>query len=336
MQSPIDKATVIGAGAMGTFCAIVLGSRGTRVTLWARSPDRAAEIERTRENRQYLPGHRLPDSVSVTSDRASAFAGAELIVSAVPCQHMRSMWEELALAPRTRAPVVSVSKGVEVRTLKRPSQIIEAVLGDVPAAALSGPCLAPEAAAGLPTAVVTAANELEIANLIQDAFSTPTFRVYTNTDLIGIELGGAAKNVIALAAGACDGLQLGNNAKASLLTRGLVEITRLGVAMGAHADTFRGLAGIGDLIATCNSTISRNHTAGMNIGRGMPVDKVIRTAHGVVEGIETTRSILQLAEMHHVEMPITRAIHTVLFEHESPKSAIAALMTRRLKDESIV
>ena len=214
-----------------------------------------------------------------------------------------------------------------------PPQVLDEILGDVSLAALSGPCLAPEAAAGLPTAVVVASDDHNLSDLVQDAFSTDTFRVYTNTDLYGVEFAGAAKNVIAIAAGACDGLDLGNNAKASLLTRGLVEITRLGESLGAHPDTFRGLAGIGDLIATCNSVSSRNHTAGAKIGRGESLEAVISSANGVIEGIETTRSMVQLAKQNEVEMPITRAIYSVLFEDRSPAAAIDSLMTRRLKGE---
>ncbi|MEE9296752.1 MAG: NAD(P)H-dependent glycerol-3-phosphate dehydrogenase [Phycisphaerae bacterium] len=330
MTPRLERASVIGAGAMGSMCALLLAGRGTRVTLWARSADRAGLLQADRENRRYLPGHPFPDGVVVTHDAREAFADPQLVVSAVPCQYIRRVWGRLA---GSLPPVVSVAKGIEVETLLRPTQILKEILDGVTLAALSGPCLAPEAAAGLPTAVVVASEEYQLSNLVQEAFSTHTFRVYTNTDLVGVEFGGAAKNVIAIAAGACDGLKLGNNAKASLLTRGLVEITRLGMALGAHADTFKGLAGIGDLIATCNSTVSRNHTAGERIGRGVPLDEVIRSANGIIEGIDTTRSILQLAELHHVEMPITRAIYRVLFENQSPKSAIDSLMTRQLKGE---
>lgn len=333
MIRPIEHATVIGAGAMGTVCALLLASRGARVKLWARSIDRARQLADDRENKRYLPGHSLSSNIDPTHDIAAALACPQLIVSAIPCQHVRGIWVAIALKCNVTAPVLSVAKGIEVETLLRPTQILDDILGNATVAAMSGPCLAPEAAAGLPTAVVVASEDYRVANMIQEAFSTSSFRVYTNPDMIGVELGGAAKNVIGIAAGACDGLELGNNAKASLLTRGLVEITRLGLALGAHADTFRGLAGIGDLIATCNSTVSRNHTAGERIGRGMPIEQVIETSHGVIEGIASTQSVLQLADLHHVDMPITRAIYSVLFEHQSPKSAIDGLMTRQLKGE---
>ncbi len=333
MNSRLQEATVIGAGAMGTFCAILLAGRGTRVTLCTRSEQLAAVLAEDRRNQRYLPGRPFPDSVTVTSHPGKALAETPLIVSAVPCQHIRSVWASIASLHNRSVPIVSVAKGIEVDTLLRPTQILTDILGDIRVAALSGPCLAPEAAEGLPTAVVVASSHLDLAATVQAAFSTATFRVYTNPDVVGVELAGAAKNVIAIAAGVCDGLKLGNNAKASLLTRGLVEITRLGLAMGAAADTFRGLAGIGDLVATCTSPVSRNYTAGEKIGRGLPIDRVVATSHGVIEGIATTRSLLHLAHRHQIEMPIATAIHSVLFEKESPESAINALMTRQLKEE---
>ncbi len=333
MSNRLEVATVVGAGAMGTLCALQLAERGAHVRLWSRSESFAEALTADRENRRYLPGHSLPDSIVVTSDSASAMTDARLIVSAIPCQHMRAVWTGLTSGGAMDCPVVSVTKGIEVDSLRRPTEILREILRDVSVAAMSGPCLAPEAAMGLPTAVVVASDDAELATLVQDSFATSAFRVYTNTDVIGVELGGASKNVIGIAAGACDGLSLGNNAKASLLTRGLVEITRLGVALGGRADTFRGLAGIGDLIATCSSPVSRNHTAGERIGRGMSMEEVVRASNGVIEGIETTRSLLRLADRVGVEMPITGAIHSVLFEGQPPKVAIDGLMTRELKEE---
>lgn len=318
---------------MGTLCAILLGNRGTRTILWGRTPSSVATLQANRENKRYLAGHTFPELVSVTDDAGAALARPDLIISAVPCQYIRSLWISLTERNAVRAPVVSVAKGIEVDTLMRPTQILGDVIGKVRLAALSGPSLAGEIAAGLPAAVVVAGESPGLAELVQEALSTPTFRIYTNSDLIGVELGGAVKNVISIAAGIADGLESGDNAKASLLTRGLVEITRLGLAMGASADTFKGLAGIGDLIATCSSRLSRNHSAGEKIGRGMSIAEVIATSHGVIEGIESTRSVLQLANRHGVEMPITRAIYSVLFDRRSPQSAIDELMTRRLRAE---
>ena len=318
---------------MGSLCAILLGNQGTRTILWGRTPSHVATLQANRENKRYLPGHAFPEPVSITGHAQEALARPELIISAVPCQYIRRLWTGLTEQTAVRTPVVSVAKGIEVDTLLRPTQILGQIVREVPLAALSGPSLAGEIAVGLPAAVVVASEETGLAQLVQESLSTPTFRVYTNRDLIGVELGGAVKNVIGIAAGIADGLKTGNNAKASLLTRGLVEITRLGVALGASADTFKGLAGIGDLIATCNSQLSRNHSAGEKIGRGMPIAEVIATSRGVIEGIESTRSVLQLAKRHGVEMPITRAIYDVLFENRSPQSAIDELMTRQLRAE---
>lgn len=318
---------------MGTLCALLLANRGTRTILWGRSPAQVAAIREDRENKRYLPGHTLPQPLDVTDDAAAALAQPELIISAVPCQHIRLVWASLLEQGAVHAPVLSVAKGIEVHTLLRPTQILAELIESVSLAVLSGPSLAAEVAAGLPAAVVVAGQDPQVAALVQESLSTPTFRIYTNRDLIGVELGGAVKNVIGIAAGIADGLGMGNNAKASLLTRGLVEITRLGVALGASEDTFKGLAGIGDLMTTCSSRLSRNHSAGEKIGRGMSIAEVIDTSNGVIEGIESTRSVLELAQRHRVQMPITQAIYSVLFEHRSPDSAINELMTRRLRAE---
>lgn len=333
MTASLERATVIGAGAMGTLVSLLLAGRGTRVALWARSADHVANLQADRQNNRYLPGHPLPDLITATSDAAEALDDPGLIVSAIPCQHVRSVWSQLTAGREVRTPIVSVAKGIEVKTLLRPTQILTDIIGEIPVAVLSGPSIAPEIAAGLPATVVVASEDLELATQVQQWLSTRTFRIYTNVDVIGVELGGAVKNVISIAAGIGDGLEIGDNAKAALLTRGLVEITRLGIAVGAHADTFKGLAGIGDLIVTCSSALSRNRTAGEKIGRGMSLDEVVRTSRGVIEGIDSTRSILELAERNHVEMPITRGIYSVLFENRDPRSAIDELMTRQLKSE---
>ena len=333
MSSPIPRATVVGDGAMGTLCALLLAQHGTEVTLWGRSADHVAELNRDRENKRYLPGHRFPDSLRLSSDDASAFDGATLIVSAVPCQFTRSIWQRLADHVPSAVPIVSVAKGIEVDTLLRPTDIIRECTGAKSVACLSGPSIAPEIADGKPASVVVAATDPDVARRIQLGFSTSFFRVYTSDDLIGIELAGAVKNVVAIAAGICDGIRAGDNAKASLVTRGLVEITRLGTAMGASPDTFRGLAGIGDLITTCISGIGRNRSAGEQIGQGMTADEVIAATPSVIEGIPTTRSVLELAARHGVEMPIVSGVASVLFEGRSPSEAIEALMTRPLRGE---
>ncbi len=333
MSPPIERATIIGDGAMGTVCGLLLAERGVQVTMWGFFPQQIAELERDRENRRFLPGHKLPESFRVTSDVGEALADVELLVNAVPCQYIRPVWNRLADRCPAGARVVSVAKGIEVETLLRPTQIIAGLLGEVTVGVLSGPSIAPEVAAGLPATVVAASEDLAFAELCQDAFSTDHFRVYTNPDLIGVELAGATKNVIALAAGIIDGIGAGDNAKAALLTRGLVEITRLGVALGAHADTFKGLAGVGDLVTTCISPVGRNRSAGEKIGRGLPVAEVISSSQSVVEGIPTTESVLSLAHQYNVDMPITSAVYSVLFEHLPPADAIDLLMCRHLTPE---
>ncbi len=324
---------MIGDGQMATVCSVMLADRGTHVRMWGQNPDHVAALKSVRENRRYLPGLRIPERVSFTSDPQAVFAGAELIISAVPCQYIRSVWTKLAPAYPRDTPIASVAKGIENETLLRPSQIIEDVLGGAPVAALSGPSIAAELARCLPATVVAAANDLSLAKLVQESFSSQWFRVYTNDDLLGVELAGATKNVIALAAGIVDGLKAGDNAKAALLARGLVEITRLGVAMGAHRETFAGLAGLGDLVTTCVSPVGRNRSAGQLIGQGTRIEDVIAGTNSVIEGIPTTKSVHQLAQRYHVEMPITESIHGVLFEGKDVIATLSELMTRRLKGE---
>ncbi len=319
---------------MGTVCALLLAEHGTPATLWGAFPEQIAELARDRENRRFLPGYPLPPDLTVTSAADAAFADTELAISAVPCQYLRSVWTRLAPHVPANVPVVSVTKGIEVETLLRPSEVIQACARVGPIVCLSGPCIGPEVAARKPAGVVVACADQAVARRVQEAMSTRYFRVYTSTDVVGLELAGAVKNVIALAAGICDGIEAGCNAKAALLTRGLVEIARLGVAMGAQVETFRGLAGIGDLVTTCISPISRNRSAGEKIGRGMSCAEVVESTRSVIEGIATTRSVLALAQKHNVEMPITRGVASVLFEGCRPQDAIDRLMTRPLRSES--
>jgi glycerol-3-phosphate dehydrogenase (NAD(P)+) len=318
---------------MGTVCGLLLAEKGVQVTMWSFFSEQATEIERERENRRFLPGHKLPDNFHVTSDASTVFEGAELVVNAVPCQHTRKYWEAVGEHCPADAQIISVAKGIEVDTLLRPTQIIAELVPRATLGVLCGPSIAPEVADGLPATVVAASEQVELAALAQIVFATKHFRVYTNPDPLGVELAGAIKNVVALAAGIIDGIGGGDNAKAALVTRGLVEITRLGVAMGAQADTFRGLAGIGDLITTCISPVGRNRSAGEKIGRGMPVTEVIAASDAVIEGIPTTKSVLSLAHEYHVEMPITEAVYSVLFEHLPPDEAIDLLMARQPKPE---
>jgi len=303
------------------------------VTLWGRSADHVDRLCSDRENKKYLAGFSFPDSLVITHDASDAFRAAELIVSAVPCQYMREIWSTLAAHVPRELPIVSVTKGIENTTLLLPSAIMKACLSDVSTACLSGPCIAVEVAAHKPASLVVAADDEAVAQLVQQTFSTPHVRVYSSTDHVGVELAGAAKNVIAIAAGICDGIGAGDNAKAALLTRGLVEIARLGEVFDAHPETFRGLAGVGDLFTTCVSKVGRNRSAGERIGRGESTAQVLATTTSVIEGIPTTISIVELAANHGVEMPIVEAVASVLFDGESPTAAIERLMTRRLRAE---
>lgn len=328
----ISKATVVGAGAMGTCVAQILAANGARVALLARE-ERVQALLVDRSNKRYLPGVRLAQRILPTADARAAFASTEAIFSAVPCQYLRRVWEPLLKAVPGEVPLCSCTKGVEISTLTRPSQVLRSLPLANSIAVLSGPSVAPEMGRCLPTTVVVAADLPELAAFFQGLLATSWFRVYTSTDTLGVELAGAVKNVIALAAGILDGLRAGDNAKAALITRGLVEITRLGAAMGAQPETFSGLAGLGDLITTCISPVGRNRSAGEAIGRGATLEDVLSGTSSVIEGVPTTRAVLHLAARFDVDMPITRAVHDVLFEQKPPLDAITELMNRPPKSE---
>jgi glycerol-3-phosphate dehydrogenase (NAD(P)+) len=330
-----EKLCVIGDGGMGTICAIMLAENGHDVVLWSAFADQARLVAANRENKRFLPGAKLPDEVRVTADDAEAFAGVSLAISAVPAQFIRGVWRRLAARCPADLPICSVAKGIENHTLLRPTEVLADCLGGPgrALAALSGPSIAPELAQRLPATVVVAATQPALAARVQALISRPYFRVYTNPDLPGVEIAGATKNVIAIAAGILDGMKAGDNAKAALVSRGLSEITRLGVAMGALPDTFAGLAGMGDLVTTCISPVGRNRCLGEAIGRGLSVGEAIAAAHGVVEGVATTASVMELAKRHGAAMPITGAIYDVLFNNVAPRNAIRDLMARPLKAE---
>jgi len=329
-----ERVTIIGDGAMATVCSLLLSQGGHDVTLWGVFEDSITRMIQNRENQRFLPGVRLPPDVRLTANDAECFDGCTLILSAVPTQYMRSVWKRLACHLPAGVPIVSVAKGIENQTLFRPTQIVMDVVGRGRGlAALSGPNIAAELARYLPATAVAAAEDAELARRVQSVFSTQWFRVYTNCDVIGTELAGATKNVIAIAAGILDGLAAGNNAKAALVTRGLVEITRLGVAMGAQESTFQGLAGLGDLITTCVSPEGRNRTVGEQIGKGRKLRDILESMDSVAEGVPTTRSVRELSIRHKVEMPITEAVHSVLFEGTEVIQALTTLMTRQAKPE---
>ncbi|MHC5082925.1 MAG: NAD(P)H-dependent glycerol-3-phosphate dehydrogenase [Planctomycetota bacterium] len=328
------KITVIGNGGMGTVSAMLLCENGLDTTLWGHNAEELAKIAKAKENVIFLPGYPLPETLKYQADDAKALADADLLVSAVPCQFDRSVWARLKSHVPASVPVVSVTKGVENATLLRPSQLITEVLGpDHPVATLSGPTIADELAMKLPATATVACEDAALAQKIQTAFNTPMFRVYTNDDLIGVELAGAMKNVIAIAAGIIDGVGAGDNAKAALITRGLAEVQRLGLALGAKEKTFNGLSGLGDLVTTCISPKGRNRSFGDRLGQGMTVDQAINATHCVVEGVPTCESIVGLAEKLNVEMPITQAIYAIIKGKMNVDQAIAALMSRQLKAE---
>lgn len=329
---------------MACVMAMLLDSRGLDVTVWGHDPDVVAEIIQTRENAAYLPGYRLPEAIRFTAKPENALQNADLILNATPTQFIRSVWQGLAPHTPPGVGVASVSKGIETQTLLRPTQIIADVLGqqkddpDKPArpyASISGPTVAHELAKCLPATVCAASDDDAFAKTIQDDFTTHWFRVYTTPDLVGVEMAGAMKNCIALAAGILDGLQAGNNAKSALLSRGLAEITRLGTAMGANTETFFGLTGVGDLATTCFSPTGRNRTCGEMLGRGKKLEQVLEEIPGIVEGVPTAKAVMALATKYRVEMPICEQIYKVLFEQLDPLEAISRLMSREPKPEKV-
>jgi len=328
-----ESITILGSGAMATICSMLLTQGGHTVTMWGPFPEHIERLIQNREQQRLLPGARIPANVQLTANDDCA-RSASVIVSAIPTQYMRKTWERLKTHIPADIPIVSVAKGIEIDTLLRPTQIIADVLSQPRTlAALSGPNIAAELAKHLPATAVAASDDPAFAQRIQKLFSTQWFRVYTNDDVIGVELAGALKNVIAIAAGIIDGLRAGNNAKAALVTRGLVEISRLGIAMGARAETFQGLAGLGDLITTCVSPEGRNRTVGERIGKGERIDEIIKSMDSVAEGVPTTRAVRELAHRHDVEMPITEAVYSVLFEQKDVSKALAELMSREQKSE---
>jgi len=329
------KAAVLGSGSWGTAFAKVLADAGGQVTIWARRPEIAATIRDKRTNPEYLPDLRLPPAVDATADAAEALVGADLVVFAVPAQTLRGNLANWVNSIGPEATLVSLIKGIELGTTKRMTEVIVETVR-VPAdrvAVVSGPNLAAEVAAEQPTATVVACVDMARATLVQRAITTGYFRPYTNDDVVGCELSGAVKNVIALAYGIITAMRLGDNTKASLITRGLAEIARLGVALGADPLTFAGLAGLGDLVGTCMSPLSRNRTFGEHLGRGESLEEAQAATRQTAEGVKSCLAIRDLAHRHGVEMPITEQVERVCHEGVDPRKAVAALMSRETKAE---
>jgi glycerol-3-phosphate dehydrogenase (NAD(P)+) len=331
----MTRAAVLGTGSWGTAFGKVLADAGTDVILWARRQELADAVNSTHENPDYLPGIALPVNLSATSDAREAVEGADFVVLAVPSQSLRANLTEVASAIGSDSLLVSLMKGVELDTTKRMSEVICEVadVGVERVAVVTGPNLAKEIASGQPAATVVACTEGLAAERLQAACLTPYFRPYTNTDVIGCELGGAVKNVIALAVGMADGMGFGDNTKASLITRGLAETARLGIALGADPMTFSGLAGLGDLVATCMSPLSRNRTFGEKLGRGQTLEEILAQKQQTAEGVKSCRSILALAQKHDVDMPITEHVVALCHEGMTPVEMVKSLMRRDTRSE---
>lgn len=331
----MEKIAVLGAGSWGTTLAQVLSDRGFHVTLWAREDEVREAIASRRVNELFLPGVVLSERIVPEASVARAVDGAGLVVSVIPSHGVRAVFAEAGPAMQDGAIVVSATKGIEEGTMLTPSGILGEVLAGrkIAVSVLSGPSFAKEVSQRLPAAVCAASASIEAARKVQQAFSTEYFRVYTNADVTGVELGGALKNVIAIAAGISDGLGLGHNARAALITRGLAEMARLGAGMGARAETFSGLSGLGDLVLTCTGPLSRNYSVGVEVGKGASIGDVTGRMKMVAEGVKTCRGARELATSKGVEMPIAEAVFDVLYNGVPPKEAVLGLMTRELKGE---
>jgi glycerol-3-phosphate dehydrogenase (NAD(P)+) len=325
--------TVIGTGGWGTALAVLLHGNGHTVTLWGRLKDEVDPIIAAGENKAFLPGVKIPKEIILTLDTKSALREAELVVLAVPSHGMRPTCEKLREFMPADMPLVSVAKGIENETGSRMSEVIAQVLKTEHVIVLSGPSHAEEVGRGIPTAVVVAAKDHALAVTAQKVFMNERFRIYTHDDIVGVEFGGALKNVIAIAAGACDGIGFGDNTKAALCTRGLAEMTRLGVALGARRETFFGLSGVGDLTVTAFSRHSRNRGFGERLGKGETPDQIAASTQMVAEGVKTAKSAWQLAQRHNVDVPITNQVYGIIYEGKAPKQAVRDLMTREAKPE---
>lgn len=338
----MTRITILGAGSWGTALSVVL-SRARKlheISLWARNAELAGVLEHHRENTTYLKSVRLPDSIRVTHDMAKALAGAQIVIGAIPSVHARAVYTQALPAITEEIVFVSATKGLEPETHLRMSVVLASVLAKTGTAdkskciaVLSGPSFAAEAARGEPTAVALASQDATLASRLQEELSGPSFRLYTNEDVLGVELAGAMKNVMAIAAGACQGLGLGSNPLAALITRGLAEMMRLAAALGARPETLSGLAGLGDLVLTCTGALSRNRHVGVELGKGRKLHEILAEMHMVAEGVDTAAPLLALAREHGIDLPITEQVDAILHRGQSPKDAIREIMDRPLKRE---
>lgn len=332
----MKQLAVLGAGSWGTALSIALAPRFESIHIWARDAERAAEMAEFRENRRYLPGFVLPGHAHISSDLAFTLADAEVVLCAIPSSHLRNVLTSAKGFLSGNPTVVSATKGIEEQTLKRMSQVIAETLdgtGSRPIAVLSGPTFAKEIAAGEPAAVVVAACEMTIARQIQHSFATPALRLYASRDIVGVEIGAALKNIVAIGAGICSGLGLGSNSVAALITRGLAEIRRLALKLGGHPHTLSGLAGLGDLVLTATGDLSRNRYVGIELGRGRKLPEILAAMTMIAEGVSTCRAAYQLGLKENVDLPIIRQMYAVLYEAKDPRHAIRDLMDRPLTNE---
>lgn len=330
------KITVLGAGGWGTTLAILLYYNGHDITLWEYMKNYSKILIKTRKNEKYLPGIKIPSEIKITHDLEESTTKKNVIVLAIPSQFLRGVMKEISFSNIKDSILVSVAKGIEKNTMMTMSQMLRDVfpsIDDGQIGVISGPSHAEEVSRKIPTAVVAASSNLETAKSIQAAFMTAYFRVYSSIDILGVELGGAFKNVIAIGAGIVDGVKFGDNTKAAIMTRGIAEISRLGEALGAHPDTFAGLSGMGDLIVTCMSKYSRNRYVGEQVGSGRKLKQVLKSMDMIAEGVETSRSVTQLSKKHNVETPIADEVYRILFEDKDPVKATTDLMTRDMKKE---
>ncbi len=325
---------VLGDGGWGTTLAVLLSGKGFGVTLWSAFSDYAGYLNKKRVNAKFLPGVKIPSDIKISSDLKESILGKELVVLAVPSQYLRSVLRKVKRCPDFHKLIyLSATKGIELQTFKRMSEVIREELGNVKLAVLSGPTIAHEVACGIPTTAVIASRDKLLRKYLQNIFMSERFRVYTNSDVIGVELGGSLKNVIAIACGISDGLRFGTNAKAALLARGLAEISRLGVSMGAKVDTFSGISGLGDLVTTCISPYSRNRFVGEEIGKGKTLAGITKSMQMIAEGVPTAKCAYTLSVRYGVDMPIIKEVYSVLYRNKSPLLAVKDLMKRQRKEE---
>jgi glycerol-3-phosphate dehydrogenase (NAD(P)+) len=335
MPQEIKNIAVIGDGSWGTTLAVYLAKRNFAVKLWGAFPSYVQQMQQNRYNPRFLPGVRLPPAILVTDRLDVALAESDLVIFAVPSKYAVQVFRKIRKVKivLSKRLWLSVTKGIETKNLKRISQIIREELGNIPLAVLSGPTIAKEVAQEIPSTAVVASRNIRIAERIQAVLNSNSFRIYTNTDVVGVELGGSIKNIIAIACGVCDGLKLGTNTKAAIMTRGLAEMARLGKAMGGKVETFSGLTGLGDLVTTCISPHSRNRFVGECLGAGQPIEKILSSMEMVAEGVETAKAVYKLSRRYKVSMPISTEVYHIIFRNKKPLQAVSDLMNRKAKSE---